>query len=342
MDELIKSIASSIEYQRSDIIAKTNKKITSTLRGGMNSTVSLETNTRGSVENNKPVLQLNQFPMTINGDDYKNALSTSNPNGDIRPLFALRQLVDPIPSFVQHYNASAYSTEGMYENILNGAVTSDESSFTMSILSQAKKKFEENTFSSMDGTPGDWRAVYANPEDWATADISRYKNLSIDLNNSSSDSPFAIIPSTTDLQWNFGDSSTQQMNPTSKINKLSMKYLFVELRRPWFDLLLFNMNDWYLSGQSIGFCSSGSSQTNNGVFPLFPTGMLIAKDIELDGDWHTDDRSILNRSMSGTIKASLGPFSITPKTRSSSTSSQIQIIGWVSELIPMSPMVSKK
>ena len=37
----------------------------------------------------KPVLQLNLFPITLDTSLYKNALSDSNPNGDTRSLFEI-------------------------------------------------------------------------------------------------------------------------------------------------------------------------------------------------------------------------------------------------------------
>lgn len=285
---------------------------------------------------NKPIFQLNQLPVSLDPEAYKDARSGSNPNGDLKPLFAFRQLVDPVPKFDPNYFASSYSTEMLYANFLNGATILRNDPFVSGVIANAKKQFEEEYFQDMDGTSGDWRPVYASPEDWATADISRFSEVSVDLNNSSENGLFGTIQGKEKLQWNLGGQTTQAMNPETKIESLDMKYLFVEFRRPWFNLLLFKMNQWYLSGQQAGFCSSGSSKVNEGAFPLIPTGMLIARDVKLNANWHQDDKTIMDKSLASSDTAYLGPFLMSGPA---SHKSSIQIIAWVSEVIPLSPKV---
>ena len=282
----------------------------------------------------KPVLQLTQFPITIEPDDYKNAKSSSNPNGDLKSLFALHQLVDPVPKLEHYYMASPYSTEMLYENILNGTTIVNNEPFTSNVVNNAKKNFENNIFQDMDGIPGNWRPIYTIPEDWATADISRFKEVSIDFKNISRNSSFYIIHGQENLQWRLGSTKSTALNPASKINSVKMKYLFVAFRRPWLDLLVFKIGNWFIPGQSSGFCSSGSAKLNDGILPLLPTGMLIAKDVSLDANWHEDDQAIIDKLKATGETGSLGPLLISGnKTNNSS----IQIIGWVSDVVPFSP-----
>ncbi|RXQ92213.1 hypothetical protein EO244_11735 [Ancylomarina salipaludis] len=285
---------------------------------------------------NKPIFQLNQLPVSLDPDAYKDARSGSNPNGDLKPLFAFRQLVDPVPKFDQNYFASPYSTEMLYANFLNGASILRNDPFVSSVIANARKQFEEEFFQDMDGTSGDWRPVYASPEDWATADISRFSEVSVDLNNSSEDGLFGTIQGKENLKWNLGGQMVSTLNPKTEIKSLDMKYLFVEFRRPWFNLLFFKMNQWYLSGQQAGFCSSGSSKVNDGALPLIPTGMLIARDVKLNANWHQDDKTIMDKSLANSATAYLGPFLMSGPA---SNKSSIQIIAWVSEVIPLSPKV---
>lgn len=347
--DLVKAIANSVELSRDSEFENLNSRsLEQTGRGklksqfitGFQESMGLmknplsDVNTIDAESENKPILQLNQLPTTIDSNDYKDARSGSNPNGDLKPLFAFRQLVDPVPKFDQNYFASPYSTEMLYENFLNGASILNNEPFVTSVLGQAKKQFEEDSFQDMDGTSGDWRPVYANPEDWATADISRFKEVSIDLNNCSDNSLFGTVQGKENLQWHIDGKVANAMNPETEIKSLEMKYLFVEFRRPWFNLLFFKMNNWYLSGQKSGFCSSGSTKINNGVLPLIPTGMLIARDVKLNATWHEDDKAIIDKSETGNEAAYLGPFLM---SGSNSNNDSIHIIAWLSEIMPLSP-----
>jgi hypothetical protein len=111
-----------------------------------------------------------------------------------------------------------------------------------------------------------------------------------------------------------------------------MKYLFVELRRSWLNTLLLGLDDWYLGSQSAGFCSSGRLDENTGVLPLIPTGILLARDIEVDAEWSRDDQALLERARAGRAHACLGPFSI-----HAAASGTLQIVGWISSLVPYAP-----
>ncbi len=308
---------------------KSKKKILTTNEElNINDSVISESNTP------KPILQLTELPLTIDTDNYKNAKSNSNPNGDLRALFALRQLVNPVPKFERNYIASAYSTELLYGSILNGTSIVKNDLLTTSVIKGAKQAYQENVFQNMDGIPGEWRPIYSVPEDWASADISRFQETSIDFNNLSENSSFSIIQGQESLQWKLDNDKTVALSTNSKINSMKMKYLFVSFRRPWLDPLIFKMNNWYISGQSAGFCSSGSITVNKGLLPILPTGMLISKAVSIDAHWDKEDQKIVDMLNKSKKEVYLGPFLVSNNEKANST---VQIIGWVSDLIPFSP-----
>ena len=293
-----------------------------------------------SVRSDKPVLQFTPFPITLDPDIYRNPRSDSNPNGDLRTLFAFRQLVDPVPSFSEYYNPRGNSTEAVYGQIVEGASVGVDDRFTTGVIADARRKFSENYFADMDGTPGKWRPVYAVPENWYDTSIpGRFRDLDIDLDDQGgNDGPFTMIGHPGELQLSVGGdlASKASLDPETKIRSVRMKYLLVQFRRPWLNFLLFESGGWYLSRQPEGFCSSGKTDENAGVLPLLPTGMLLARDISIDVEWSEREQAFLDAAASSRKPAFLGPLPL----HSQGSSTSLQVVGWISSLVPYSPKAS--
>jgi hypothetical protein len=296
----------------------------------------------------KPVIQLNAFPVTLDPEDYKNPKSSTNPNGNLRSLFALRQLVDPVPSFSHFYSPSASaSTEEFYKMIIEGADISLPPGFAMEVIGDSKKQFEVNSFPNLDGMPGSWRPVYTNPGDWYdVANKDRFRDLALDLKTLTSESsPFASIGSEAEVNLQLilnnglsGGNTTISLSPQTHIHSITMKYLFVTFVRPWFNPIFFRTQGWYLSGQPVGYCSSGKLDSNDGVLPLVPVGMLIGTNVAIDADWAKPDAEIIDQACSDGKSIHLGPFMVgSPQNEQGC----IQLIGWISTLVPLSPKASQ-
>lgn len=280
----------------------------------------------------KKAIQLNQFPVSIDARQFSNARSNANPQGDLKTLYRFQQLVDPVPTVGRAYVASAQSTERIYGNIVNHANVASENDWISSIIHQAQQDYDLNIFSDTDGTPGQWRPVYAVPDDWYAADDSRFDDLTIDMNHTSPGNTFQLMPGAENPAWVLDEEhqQTKTLHADTKIKAIHMKYMLVTLKRPWFNPLLFKMGGWYLRGMPPGFCSSGSMEENEGVFPLIPTSMIIGKEFDIDADWQKEDQEVMEHRKASNGTLSLGPFSV-------SASSTLHVVGWISELIPFSP-----
>jgi hypothetical protein len=284
----------------------------------------------------KPVLQFAPFPVTLDIARYENAQSNSNPNGDLRPLFEFRSLVDPAPGFARFYSPSGVSTEQTYETILNGAVVTTGNSFATALVSKAKKQFAEKSFAQMDGTPGVWRPVYAVPADWCDlSKLGRFQELNIDLSDQGDSAPYSMIGGSAALQLSIAGHSTEgkTLDLRTTLRSLRMKYMLVSFQRPWLNPLLFQSAGWYLSQQARGFCSSGDIDSNSGVLPLLTTAILLAKDVSIDAAWAREDRAFIDSAKSSRTAVSLGPFSVDREL----PDSNVNLIGWISSLVPYSP-----
>lgn len=287
----------------------------------------------------KPVLQLNPFPISLETHLYENARSDSNPNGDMKPLFAFRELVDPVPKFDQFYSPGG-STEAIYENILLGASMAEDSAYTAQVFANARRQFQEVSFARMDGTPGVWRPVYAVPGNWYDASLdTHFKDVEIDLQTASGQAaPCITIGAASDLQLAVDDHGVRLLpiDNSTTIRSVRMKCLLVQFRRPWFNPLLFESGGWYLSQQAEGFCSSGDASENQGVIPLLPTGMLITKDVAITAEWSQRDRALLESAETSGTPLSLGPFTLNRDRHAPG----LEVLGWISSLVPYSPKAS--
>lgn len=291
----------------------------------------------------KPILQLNAFPVTLNPDLYANAYSTDNPHGSYTSLWAFRELVDPIPSFSKYYTPSTASTESTYSNILKGASAVGKSNFTAQVIASALKTLEDNSLSDMNGTPGTWCPINATPSDWYQTDNGRYRKINFDLTKAGDpDSPFAVIggkdSTANQLKFISSDDKVEkkQLDSKSKVNNISMKYLQVSLSRDWYSDILFRISGWKLSGQDKGFCSSGNLKENNGVFPIIPSSIILGCEVRVDADWSNSDKKRIEVSLKKGEQISLDNLVIHPKDGMS----DLQLIGWVTSLIPFSPIES--
>ncbi|ELR64396.1 hypothetical protein C942_02576 [Photobacterium marinum] len=285
----------------------------------------------------KPILQLNTFPITLNPEKFKNPLSTSNPDGSLEALWNFRQLIDPIPEFSHYYSPSLRSTESTFEMIVKGASISNDFPFTSSVIAETQKKLAMLKYANMDNTLGSWAPVYASPSDWYDISNGRYKSLDFDLDKvGNSDSPFATIGQSMSnkelsICSNCKAVTTKSIAAASKVKKVSLKFMQVNLLRPWYNELLFDTNGWYLAGQQAGFCSSGRLDANDGTIPLLPTSVILATDVDVDADWSHEDQKAIDGAIAQGDHVSLGNVVI------SAPSHFIQVIGWITELTPFSP-----
>ena len=128
--------------------------------------------------------------------------------------------------------------------------------------------------------------------------------------------------------------STQQ-TVTSTNLKLSFKYCLVQIDRPWISQAYLETRHWYVPGHKSGSFSTGSfSPDPTEIFPVIPVAMILIKDLQITS-WDETETDVIERS------AGFGPFSFIGRTVDISTktlsSSGVQVIGWVSQEMPLLP-----
>lgn len=122
---------------------------------------------------------------------------------------------------------------------------------------------------------------------------------------------------------------------TSSTIHLSFSYCLVTIERDWLSQAFLTLPNWYVQGYRSGAFSNGTLQNNAGVFPVLPIACLVVKDVQLSAQWTQDDLSSIQQA------ASFGPFSLVGRTVDSTsitlTISGMQVIGWISQIMPLLP-----
>lgn len=308
------------------------------------------------VDANRPILQLNTFPMTIDPSDFANPFGPNNPNGSYTTLYSFYQLVDPIPSFTKNYWPTNNSTDRTYGNLLNLATAARSGTPAITILSDAKKRYDISELSDMAGTGINFHATYAVPYNWYEL-YDDYSEIEIDLTDPKAleECGFAILGGDdTEMKWNIGNSrdpkSQKLLEMNTAIEQIKFKYCMVAIQRPWLDFQLFNIPGWKIQGLSRAYYSTGTLTNNNGVLPLLPTGIIIGRDIQITAQWSEADRRIIEKAETGSQMVSFGQFALSgfisgsqAKTFASKLDNNtisvpaLHVVGWVSSLVPLSP-----
>lgn len=307
----------------------------------------------------KPVFQLATFPLAINPASFVNPATNINPNGSYTALYAFRALVDPVPNFARYYlPAAGASTEMLWGDFVNGASVRGEAGFAQLALARAQQNFSQYALNNLSGGPGQWRPVYAAPEDWFDFDVQgRFVDFEIDLGNpDTTQTPFATIAGSppASLSWLIARPGAHAaplgLDPKTRLKNLRAKALVVAFSRPWLDIGLFQTTGVYLQGQSRGLYSSGDLAVNRGLLPLLPAAFCLATDIQIEADWAGTDMHVLTQAAQNSARVVLGQFALSSGAAAPGlprytatfkdgvvSSPAVQIIGWISALVPLCP-----
>lgn len=112
------------------------------------------------------------------------------------------------------------------------------------MLSNAKKIWENTKRSSLSDPFVTWHPTYAFPNNW------------------------------------LDDSATNNFSQVTT-DTISFKFARVEIRRPWFNPSILSLNGWSVPGRQPGSYSTGTIEGNDGIFSLIPVRFIIARDINI-------------------------------------------------------------
>ena len=220
---------------------------------------------------------------------------------------------------------------------------------------------------------GDWLLSYAMPENWETDEmLVNYTDFTINSENlkehsDSTEHKFGLDTSFNSGLWKVsasasGERAESHRSMEGEKVEISAKIAKVSIMRPWFDESIFKVGGWFTNKgpneTATGFISNGKmdSSNRNSLIPMYPVAFIVARDITIKAELSKEEESMLKESYSAETSVGWGPFSIggnysyghTDENFQSELQNGVikvpgmQVIGWVSRIVPFSPVLSEK
>jgi len=138
---------------------------------------------------------------------------------------------------------------------------------------------------------------------------------------------------------------------------VTLEMMRASILRPWLDPLVFRSQAWRFSQAMFHnqFVSTGTfvpgEMPKNTLMPLFPTGVLVARNVAISGTFSHEDQKVIAEAASGEASVGWGPFAISghysqssgselshaSTTATSIANTDAQIIGFFCDVLPTSP-----
>ena len=136
---------------------------------------------------------------------------------------------------------------------------------------------------------------------------------------------------------------------------ISVELMRVVIDRPWFDPLVLRSRAWRWGINNLGAISDGADPstgaTPHGDMPLLPTDLVLARNLEISGQFSSEEQRMVRTMLEVQASVGYGPFSIkghygrssseesshATMTGTTITNPDVQVIGWFCEVLPMVP-----
>lgn len=260
----------------------------------------------------------------------------------------------------------AYDRLSVYVDVKN-ALDTVKTTFAEGVkgmVAREKEFFSSSTQTSDVGK--EWHLCSAYPSDWYEND-DMYTSIKIDGNSmkDSKSSKYLSMGAETSLNVGIfsGSASGEHKEDEShsdsetNISGIQMDIAAVRIERAWLNETLFTLDGWKIPGQKKGHISDGTFMTeegkkhNEGIMPLIPKYMLVARNVTLTGNFSKELRDQMNSETKADTSIGVGPFKVKGHVESgkhegnveancdqaSITIATPQIIGYISSIVKMSP-----
>lgn len=221
---------------------------------------------------------------------------------------------------------------------------------------------DEHKFASSLGS-GKWLFSYPSPANWTDPGNLNFTQLKISGGNTktrsnSTEHSFSVDTNVSYGLWNVKASAEGKFeHKNSSTDKdtveISADIAKVNIMRPWFNESIFRLPNWSTNLAEKGGISNGKLDSTNksNLIPMYPVAFIVARNISIKANFSHEDEEHIRQSAKTSGSVGFGPFSVggsygygksEDKLNSDFQNGEIkvpgmQIIGWVSRLVPNSP-----
>jgi len=241
---------------------------------------------------------------------------------------------------------------------------------TVHMIASAKKKFEAYSIAAKGVIPDTSKYVELFPSNWYKEDADGWTDYSYtwEKNTISTEKKTSSFGANGGLSLGFwsikanASSDKVEKHNTTQMDSLeiSLTYGTVNIERPWLDTLLFDLGNWYLIGNhKRGAISTGKMNQvfpQNGAgswLPIIPKKIIVIKNLVIKSKQFSKQYDALRKKVGGGGSIGYGPFKIGGSYSHSKENTKlevenngeevsikgVQIIGWISNLVQLSPKI---
>ncbi|HBI39652.1 MAG TPA: hypothetical protein DDY16_01710 [Tenacibaculum sp.] len=231
-------------------------------------------------------------------------------------------------------------------------------------ISVAKESIQEDRkFSSSLGFDNKWLLSYPSPSNWNEEGALNFTEFKLsggntNIRSKSTEHKFGLDVNVNYGLWNVktgvgGEFKNSNSSTDKDSLEITAKFAKVDIKRPWFSESLFRLGSWSTELVKKHGISNGQIDSSNkgNYLPMYPVSFIVAKDISIKADFSHEEEEHISQSVNGSASVGYGPFSVGGNYGFGSTEDNfssdyqngeirvpgLQIIGWVSRVIPASP-----
>jgi hypothetical protein len=137
-----------------------------------------------------------------------------------------------------------------------------------------------------------------------------------------------------------GERGFTAVDTAGKELRVTFKFLRVLLDRPWLDRGMFSLKGLRVRGRSPGDISTGTREAvKPGVMQLYPTSIVVAKDIIVEAAWTARESESITAAVSAGREISAGPFRAPSASFAGDrlTFKGLSLVGYLSTILPFCP-----
>lgn len=238
------------------------------------------------------------------------------------------------------------------------------------MIAVAKKKFEAYSIATKGVIPDTSKYVKLSPSNWCDEDSTGWTEYEYNWSKETSNTEVE----TTSIAASGGVSvglwsakanvkfDKREEHKDKEVNSLKIKlcYKTVNIECPWMDSFLFDLSNWFLVGNyKKGAISTGKMDQNfpqkgaDAWLPLLPKKLIVIKSLEIESKELCEHFEAMKKDLSVGGSVGYGPFKLSGSYSHSKSTTKfeaenegetlkvkgVQIIGWVSNLVQMSPKI---